>query len=234
MGMQYRVQKIISMAGICSRRKAEEMIIAGRVIVNGKAIPIGTTADPEKDTLVVDGKKLILPSKKYYAFHKPKGFLSAMVAHEGKHPISLFFPSRESLFPIGRLDYNAEGLMLVTNDGDFANRVMHPRYEVEKEYRVVLDKPYTKDAERRISSGIIIEGRKVDAVIQQKENKIVHITLHEGRKHIVKKIFAQFGFRVFRLIRIRIGNVLLENLLPGKYRSLTKQEVLSFGSGNHR
>ncbi len=227
-----RVQKLISLSGFCSRRKAEELIRKGRVTVNSAVISIGATADPEKDNICIDGRRITLPQKKYYAFYKPEGYLSSLVPHFGKKPISILFP-KEHLFPIGRLDFMTEGLMLLTNDGDFANKVMHPRYEVEKEYRVMLDKLYTKDAEKRISSGIIIEGRKVYAAIQQKENKIVHITLHEGRKHIVRKIFAQLGFRVFRLIRIRIGKVLLENLLPGKYRSLTKQEVLSFGIGNN-
>lgn len=231
--MLYRVQKIISMAGICSRRKAEELIETGRVTVNGKIIRIGSSADPEKDSIFVDNKRVFLQPKKYYAFYKPRGYLSSLQPHEGKKPMSRFFP-KERVFPIGRLDYNSEGLMLLTNDGNFANRVMHPRYEVEKEYRVMLDKPYTKEAQTRIASGINIEGKKVQVVVQQKEKKIVHIILHEGRKHIVKKIFALIGFRVFRLIRIRIGKVVLGDLLPGKYRLLTKQEVVSFGAGHNR
>lgn len=220
------------MAGICSRRKAEEMIEAGRVTVNGKIVRIGSSADPVKDIICVDNKQVFLQQKKYYAFYKPRGYLSSLQPYEGKRPMSIFFP-KERIFPIGRLDYNSEGLVLLTNDGDFANRVMHPRYEVEKEYRVLLDKPCTEEALQKIREGVVVEEKKVSAVAELKEKKCVHIILHEGRKHIVKKIFALLGFRVFRLIRVRIGKVIVKNLLPGKYRSLTKQEVISFGFGNN-
>lgn len=226
--MLHRVQKIISMSGFCSRRKAEDLIRDGRVAVNGRVISIGTSADPDKDLIAIDRKRIFLQKKIYYAFYKPKGFLSSLTSFEGKKPISDFFPRGERLFPIGRLDLNTEGLMILTNDGDFANKVMHPRYEVEKEYRVSLDKPYTQEADAMIKGGLEVEGRKVDAVILKKDSKIVHIILHEGRKHIVKKLFALLDFRVTRLIRIKVGRVELGNLLPGRYRPLLKQEIYSF------
>ncbi len=221
--MRMRLQKIISMSGFCSRRKAEDIIREGRVTVNGQRVSIGASAELEKDIICVDRKRITFSAKKYYAFSKPRGYLSSLVPHFGKKPISIFFPN-EYLFPVGRLDFITEGLMLLTNDGDFANKVMHPRYEVEKEYQVTVDKPLTQDVLEKITGGIVIEGRKVSAKVKPQTKTIIAIVLHEGRKHIVKKLFVSLGYRVLRLVRVRINGVLLRNLSPGKYRLLTTEE----------
>ncbi|MBI4441528.1 rRNA pseudouridine synthase [Candidatus Woesearchaeota archaeon] len=230
--MQYRVQKIISMAGVCSRRHAEDLIKQGHVTVNGKVISLGMSADPAKDTICVDRRRIFLAPKKYYAFYKPRGYITALQPHEGKKPVSQLFPRNERLFPIGRLDFMTEGLLLLTNDGDFANKVMHPRYEVEKEYRATLGKPLGPEAQEQIKLGVSVEGSVVRAGLTSVDKTVVQIVLHEGRKHIVKKLFAVLGYNVKTLCRVRVGAVTIGTLRPSQYRALTKHEIASFG-GQH-
>lgn len=214
--MQVRVQKLIAESGICSRRKAEELIKEKRVKVNGKTITIGDTAEA-KDKISVDNVVLEKEPKKYYKFYKPKGYITTM--GDEKKSIKELIKTRHRLFPVGRLDKDAEGLLIITNDGEFANKIMHPRYTTKKEYEVLLDSPLQNKIEK-----MKIEGRDVE-ISKMTTGKKVRITIHEGRKHIVKKVFQKLGKKVLKLKRIRINNTGLDNMKPGEMKQLTEKEI---------
>ena len=223
--MLERVQKILAAAGLGSRRKCEELISQGKVKMNGKTIKLGDKADYEKDIIEVDGKRIKPEEKVYYILNKPKGYVSTVKEKFGMKTIMDLVKVRERVFPVGRLDKDAEGLMLLTNDGELANKMMHPRYETQKEYFVLLDKPFGKEKENMLKRGIVIESRKVTPHKIAIQNKKVVLTIHEGRKHIVKRLFEKIGFKVKRLVRTRIATLKLGSLQPGKYRKLTQGEL---------
>lgn len=217
-----RVQKIMSNAGYCSRRKAEELISEGKVMVNSSKIKLGDKADTEKDKIFVSGKLLILEKKKYYAFYKPNHVLTTLHDPFGKPTIADYtraLPVR--VFPVGRLDFDAEGLLILTNDGDFANKMMHPRYETPKTYQAEL-RDRIRDAELSKLKGVIRldDGEvKIDSCKRLGEN-LIELTIHEGRHKIVKRIFKQLGFYVKRLKRTQVGEVKLERLHPGEIKEI--------------
>lgn len=219
--MEERVQKILAAAGIASRRKCEELIAQGRVKVNGKKIKLGDKADAELDVITLDGEILQPEKKVYYAFNKPTGYVTSL-NQKGKHVIMGLIEIPEKVFPVGRLDENSEGLLLLTNDGELANRIMHPRYRTYKTYQVTLDKRF-KDYDKL--NRIVLDGKKVNIKRYRKLPKGVEITLHEGKKHIVKRIFAKLGYKVQTLKRTQVANIELGNLKPGRYRPLTKKEL---------
>jgi len=228
--MLERVQKIISNAGYCSRRKAEDLIKAGRVKVNNKLITIGDKADISKDTITVEGKKLQRKRRLYLAFNKPKGYLTTLKDPSGKKTIFDLIKTKERLIPVGRLDYNTEGLILLTNDGDFANKIMHPRYEVKKLYFVTLHKPFNEEYVKKIKKGIRLEdGMTRPATVKaiSPDKKTVSIRLHEGRNRIVRRMFNHLGYNVRRLVRVKVGTIGLSDLAPGKTRPLSSAEVKS-------
>jgi pseudouridine synthase len=213
-----RVQKIMSNAGYCSRRKAEDLIAEGKVLVNSRRIKLGDKADPEKDTILVSGKPLVLEQKKYYLFYKPRNVLTTLHDPFGKPTIADYtshLPVR--VFPVGRLDYDAEGLLILTNDGDFANRLAHPRYETPKTYEAEL-RDRLRDADLKKLSGTVRldDGPvKIESCRKLSENYI-EITIHEGRHKIVKRIFKELGFYVKRLKRTQVGEYKLGRLKPGQ------------------
>lgn len=225
-----RLQKIIAAAGICSRRKAEELILQGRVLVNGRPARLGQKADPEKDEILIDGKPLRLQRKRYIALYKPRGYLTTLKDPFGRKTIiDLLKGIGERVFPVGRLDEDSEGLLLLTNDGEWANRIAHPRYEVEKEYIVFLNNPLSKEEEEKVRRGIDVDGRGVDVRRFRKIGKRKYlIVIHEGRKRIIRRMFQHIGKEVVRLIRIRIGHVRLSGLRPGQWRDLTPEEIKNF------
>ncbi len=224
--MLYRVQKIISNAGYCSRRKAEKLIEQGFVKVNNKKITLGDKAS-ENDKIMIHGKQLKIDKKVYLAFYKPRHVLTTLY-DPGQKPTIMKFLSKLSsrVFPVGRLDYDAEGLLLLTNDGDFANLVMHPRYETSKLYHVTLTSNIRKGnleplARRiRLKDGFV----KVDFYRLLKKN-IVEVRIHEGRNKVVKRIFKKLGFHVKRLKRVQVSYIKLGKLKPGRWRYLNKREV---------
>ncbi len=224
------MQKIIAAAGICSRRKAEELILQGRVLVNGKPARLGQKADPERDEILVDGKPLKIQKKRYIALYKPRGYLTTLHDPFGRKTIKELIENiEERVFPVGRLDEDSEGLLLLTNDGEWANRIAHPRYEVEKEYIVILSQPLEPEQERAVLKGVEIDGRKVDVRKFRKIGKKKYlIVIHEGRKRIIRRLFQQLGNEVVRLIRTRIGHIKLKGLRPGQWRELTEPEVDAF------
>ncbi len=220
--MKHRLQKILAQAGIASRRKCEDLIVQGRVEVNGKVASIGESADPDKDRISVDGKSVKLEKKVYLMLNKPKGFVTSVSEKHGMKTVMGLISVKEKVFPVGRLDKNSEGLLIFTNDGELANRLIHPRYGVEKEYEATLDRPFDKRLKR-----VNIDDCPVNVVNYRVKGNRVVLIIHEGRKHIVRRLFTKLGFSVVRLVRTRMSSLKLGNLPVGKFRNLTRDEVRS-------
>ncbi len=211
----------MAQAGVASRRKCEELIKKGLVKVNGKTAKLGDKAD-ENDNITVNGKLIKKEKMVYVILNKPKGILCSVGDKFGRKTVVDLIKCREKIFPVGRLDLDSEGLLILTNDGDFANEVMHPRYNVKKAYSVVLDRALSKGDLQRIRNGINVEGRKVNILaLNQNKNK-VELSIHEGRKHIIKKLFGLLGYKVTSLKRVSIGK-LSPNLSAGKYKFVSKE-----------
>jgi 23S rRNA pseudouridine2605 synthase len=228
-----RLQKVLSQAGVASRRAAEDLIRAGRVEVNGQIITtLGTRIDPSRDVVRVDGQRVPVDvSKVYLAFNKPRGVVSTMSDPQGRPCLGDFVRDRpERLYHVGRLDTDTEGLILLVNDGEFAHRMAHPSYEVPKTYVAEVPGPVPARVGRMLRAGIELEDgpARVDSfrVLQQVGRRaMVELVLHEGRKHIVRRMLAAVGHPVRRLVRTAIGPVKLGNLRPGATRPLTRQEL---------
>ena len=228
-----RLQKVLAEAGVGSRRHCEELIGAGRVEVDGETVRrFGARVDPDRQVIRVDGKRIpAKPGLVYLAFNKPAGVLTAMSDPRGRTTISDFLGDRsERLFHIGRLDYETEGLMLLTNDGELAHRLAHPSFEVAKTYLAEVTGPVPKDLGRRLTTGVELDDGVAAAdrfrVVDRSGNRVlVEITLHEGRKHIVRRLLEAVGHPVSRLVRTQVGPVSLGNLKPGTSRALTTAEV---------
>lgn len=227
-----RLQKILAASGVASRRKAEELIAAGRVTVNGRVAHLGDSALPGKDKITLDGQLLGSGEKKIYlALHKPRGFVTTLHDERGRKCVAqLVADVGERVYPVGRLDKDSEGLLLLTNDGDFANRVSHPKRHVAKTYRVTVRPSVTEDQLNQISTGIVIEGRRTAPakvrVLQEEPGRVVlEIVLYEGRNREIRKMCEALGLEVARLKRIAVGPVRLGMLPQGKYRELTKEEL---------
>ena len=220
----HRVQKLLSNYGYCSRRKAEKLIEQGRVKVNNKRITIGDKAT-EKDNLYVDNKLVDKESKIYIILNKPVGCVTAVRDRDYKTVMD-FVKVKERVFPIGRLDFNTSGLLLLTNDGDFANRVMHPRNEVKKTYQVKLTSTITDEQLKKAKEGIDLrDGTTCPARIKKYDRTFFDITIHEGKNQIIKRMFKKMGFRVKSLKRVAIGRLTLGKLKPGEYKELDKKEI---------
>ena len=217
-----RVQKILSNYGYCSRRDAEKLIEEGRVKVNGKTITIGDKAT-ENDEIKVDGKRVVSEKKVYILFNKPIGCVTA-VKDAYKKTVLDYIDIKERIFPIGRLDHNTSGLLLLTNDGDFANKVMHPSYEVKKTYKVELERKLHPQSQKELERGVIVMKRRTPPAKIKNKGKTYFITIHEGRNKIVKRMFKEVGHRVSKLERVQIGNLSLGSLKHGKWRYLKDKE----------
>ncbi len=221
-----RLQKVLAAAGVGSRRHCEELIGAGRVEVDGQVVRrFGARVDPEHQVIRVDGKRI--PSRQdvvYLAFNKPRGVLTAMSDDRGRKTIVDFLGMRaERLFHVGRLDYDTEGLMLLTNDGELAHRLAHPSYEVAKTYWAEVPGPVPRDLGRRLQAGVELEDGVAVAdkfrVLEQSGGRaMVEITLHEGRKHIVRRMLAEVGHPVSRLLRTTVGPIGLGGLRPRRHQ----------------
>jgi 23S rRNA pseudouridine2605 synthase len=228
-----RLQKVLAEAGVGSRRHCEELIGAGRVQVEGQTVRrFGARVDPENQIIRVDGKRIpAKPGLVYLAFNKPVKVLTAMSDDRGRKTVSDFLGDHsERLFHIGRLDYETEGLMLLTNDGELAHRLAHPSFEVAKTYLADVPGPVPKDVGRQLAAGVQLEDGVAVAdrfrVVEQTGSRaLVEITLHEGRKHIVRRMLAEVGHPVSRLVRTTVGPVRLGELRPGKTRDLTTTEI---------
>jgi len=225
-----RIQKIIANSGICSRREAEELIDSGLVIVNGRQVKLGDKADLEKDEISVNGAKLKPEKEKkvYLAINKPAGYITTAKDEYGRKKVLDLVLVPERVFPVGRLDSNASGLLFLTNDGDWANRVAHPKYNVEKEYFVKLDKELRDEHRKDIERGIKLTDGYIKGKIVRMKRKEINIVIHEGRNKIIKRIFGALGYNVEGLIRVRIGSIRLDDLKKGRYRFLKKFEIAEF------
>lgn len=229
--MKQRLQKIISDRGITSRRKAEELIKAGLVTVNGSVTELGSTADPESDDIWVAGKRIPAESPKVYIMlNKPRGFVTTLSDEKGrKNAASLVADCGTRVYPIGRLDMDSEGLLLFTNDGSYANSLMHPREEVDKTYSVLVEH-YSESALIKLREPIVLDGYhirppKVKLIQAKLDKATLEITIHEGRNRQIRRMCAAAGMNVLRLKRIREGNLSLDDLPTGKWRYLSDQEV---------
>ena len=232
MAEKSRLQKILASCGVASRRKAEEMILQGRIAVNGRTAKLGDSALPGKDLITLDGEKISLPeSKCYLALHKPRGFVTTMKDEQGRRCVAMLVEDiGERVYPVGRLDKDSEGLLLMTNDGEFANMVAHPKRHIAKTYRVTVRPSVNEEQLARIAVGIEIDGKMTAPakvrVLEQKPGRVVlEIILYEGRNREIRKMCEALGLEVARLKRIAIGPVRLGMLPQGKYRELTKEEI---------
>lgn len=222
-----RLQKIIARAGICSRREAENLILAGRVTVDGKIITeLGYKADLNQK-IRVDGKLLSFDTKKIYIMlNKPRGYVSTAHDERGRKTILDLIDVSERVYPVGRLDLNSEGLILLTNDGELTNALIHPRFEVEKTYRAKISGDITEEKLDLLRAGIELDdGLTSPAEIFLLGKDLVEITIHEGRNRQVRRMFAAIGCDVKRLRRIKFANLTLDGLKVGKFRELTAEEV---------
>lgn len=235
--MEQRLQKLIATAGIASRRHAEELIVAGRVTVNGEVIKeLGSKADPDRDHIKVNGK-LINPQLKardkvYVLLNKPKGYLSSVSDPESRPLVTeLLPPSLGRLYPVGRLDFNTEGLLLLTNDGDFTNYVTAARNRVEKVYEVKVKGVPSDAAIQRLRRGVTLDDgtrtapAQITKLNETKTNAWFEVLLHQGRNQQVRRMFELIGHSVLKLRRVRIGFLTDENLKPGYWRFLSPAEV---------
>jgi 23S rRNA pseudouridine2605 synthase len=228
-----RLQRILARAGYGSRRSCEELIVEGRVTLNGTVATLGDRADPVEDEVRVDGLDVNLdPNVKYYVLHKPLGVVTTMRDPQGRPDIRAFLPEGPRIFPVGRLDRDTEGLLLLTNDGDLANALTHPRFAVEKEYLAEVEGVPTPKHVGQLRRGVELE----DGLARAKSARMagrsgdrgaVRLVMTEGRKREVRRLLAAVGLPVTRLVRVRVGEVRLGGLAPGERRELTLDEVVA-------
>ena len=228
-----RLQKVIASFGYTSRRKAEDLIKHGKVLVNGKVITELGTKVLANDIISIDGVIINKDVKhEYYLLNKPRQVISSVTDKEGRITVTDLINTDARIYPVGRLDYDTTGLIILTNDGDFANMLMHPSYEVEKTYVAKLNKILDKDDINKLKKGIVIDNRKVEIKrfkVRKKDNEkntsIIELTIVEGRNHIVKRIFESMHIDVMKLSRVGYAFLTLDGLKSGEYRQLSIKEI---------
>jgi len=236
--MPVRLQKVLSQAGVASRRASEKLIREGRVEVNGQRVTeMGVQVDPERDVIAVDGRRVhVADARRYIMLYKPRGCLSVLEDDRGRRAVRDLVPDAQGLYPVGRLDYNSEGLLLLTDDGELTQRLTHPRYEHEKEYLVLVRGEPSVEILRALRSGIELEdGRTGPARVGRLEQTPwghapegqvwLRFVLREGRKRQIRRMCDAAGLEVRRLVRVRIESIGLGDLEVGKHRTLTDGEV---------
>jgi len=226
-----RLNKFLSHSGVASRRNADEIITQGRVAINGTVVTeLGTRIDPDKDTITVDGEAVRLPSKyTYVLLNKPKDTITTVKDERGRKTVIDIVPLRGRFYPVGRLDRNSTGVLIITNDGELAHRLMHPRFEVEKAYFVRLDKPLDENDRKKLLRGIKIDRKAVKAeeitLIEKSKRTEVGVVLHEGRNRQIRKMFEALEYDVKALDRVAYASLTCEGMKRGDWRHLTKNEV---------
>jgi pseudouridine synthase len=226
-----RLQVTLARAGYGSRRSAEGLIAQGRVTVDGRLAELGDRADPSRASIAVDGVPIPAnPELRYFAFNKPRGVTSTLADRHASRSLAEFIPAGPRVFPVGRLDRDSEGLLLLTNDGELANRLQHPRYGVEKEYLVEVDGAFSKSAVGKLQRGVrlddgVAQAIRVEPVQQASTRSALTVVMAEGRKREVRRMLEAVGHPVRRLIRVRQGPVHLGRLAPGTTRALTAEEI---------
>jgi 23S rRNA pseudouridine2605 synthase len=233
--MEQRLQKIIAEMGVSSRRKAEEFILEGRVTVNGQTAVIGMKADPVKDHIKLDGKLLFRPEKKvYYIFNKPRGVVTSMSDPEGRPTVHDFVKGiTQRVFPVGRLDYDSEGMLLLTNDGDFTHAVLHPSKKIPKTYLVKIKGNLEDENMEKLRKGIRLERSvtapaKVKRLRKTESNSWIEMVIYEGKKRQIRRMLERVGHPVIRLMRIKINGIEMGPLKPGSSRQISSEEMRVF------
>ncbi|WP_058303802.1 pseudouridine synthase [Gorillibacterium timonense] len=229
-----RLQKVLAQAGIASRRKCEEIISSGRVQVNGTVVKeLGVKVDPKADVILVDGKPIKNEQTLYLLLHKPKGVITSAKDTKGRKVVSDYLPGiKERVYPVGRLDYDTEGLLILTNDGEFAYLMTHPRHHVPRTYRATVEGTPHGSVLEKLAKGIKLEdGMTAPAIVDyhdvnpEKKETVISITIFEGRNRQVRRMFEAVHYPVIRLKRVQFGPLHLGTLARGKFRHLTPQEV---------
>jgi 23S rRNA pseudouridine2605 synthase len=244
-----RLQKVIARAGVVSRRAAEQLVADGRVTVNGRRAVLGDAADPARDRIEIDGRPLERAAPPIHlAVHKPRGFLSSARDERGRRSVlALVDTGGERLWPAGRLDVESEGLMLLTNDGEWANRVLHPRYGTEREYAALVSPPPTRQQLDRLRAGVVLEDGPARVLTARhappppevarergEAGAWIRVRIGEGRKREVRRLFEAVGTRVERLVRTRLGPLTLAGLREGEWRRLRPREVAELSGARRR
>ncbi len=234
-----RLQKVLSQCSIASRRKSEELIKRGAVKVNGRVAVLGDKVNPAKDKITVHNKKLVYsakPKHRYIMLNKPRGYVTTMSDERGRRCVAdLVADAGDRLYPVGRLDRDSEGMLILTNDGDFANTVMHPKKDIYKVYRVTVRPSVDEEQVAAIEGGIVIDGKKtapaqVRVITRQEGRVVLEIVLHEGRNREIRKMCEKLGLEVARLKRVAIGQVKMGMLKQGDWRDLTDEEIKKLSS----
>lgn len=228
-----RINKFIAHAGVASRRKAEELIKQGLVTVNGQVVKELATTIKSGDVVEVEGTPIYNEEKVYYLLNKPRGVISSVSDDKGRKTVIDLLPMvKERIYPVGRLDWDTTGLLILTNDGDFTDKMIHPRNEIDKVYVARVKGIATKENLRPLTKGVVIDGKKtkparytIIKVDKEKDRSVVELVIHEGRNHQVKKMFESVGLLVDKLSRTQFGTLDLTGLRPGEYRRLNKKEI---------
>lgn len=230
--MQVRLNRFLSESGVASRRKSEEYIKGGRVAVNGKLVyDLATSIDEENDIVKVDGERVRPEKKVYFLLNKPKGFITTTEDEKGRKTVVDLIKTKAKIFPVGRLDYDTTGVLLLTNDGDFANFLMHPSNKIPREYKVTLDNPIEDEHRFKLTKGITLEGRKgkfekIFYAHKDHKDKLVATTV-EGRNHFVKRMFGALGYNVKKLERLSYAGFTTKGMPIGAYRKISDGEIKS-------
>ena len=227
-----RLQKVIANSGYCSRRKAEELINLGKVKVNGEVVNTLGVKVSYSDTITVNGITLKKEAKEYVLLYKPRGVVSSVHDDKGRKTVTDIVDSPNRLYPVGRLDYDTSGLILLTNDGELTNLLIHPSHEVEKVYVVKIDAVVDPSLVKSLEKGVMIDGKKtgkarvkIKKIDKKKKSSLIELTIYEGRNHQVKKMFEAIGYKVSKLKRETFAGLTLDGLKSGEYRHLNIKEV---------
>ena len=226
--MNERLQKILSSGGVCSRRTAEDYLRQGRVAVNGRIAALGDKADPDADTITLDGRPVAAPSRRtYLMLNKPRGYVTTLSDERGRKTVAeLVEDCGARVWPVGRLDLDSEGLLLFTDDGALTDRLIHPRHEVEKEYLVWVTGEVTPETLKQLAAPMTLDGQPLrPARVALRGERALSVTIHEGKNRQVRRMCAAVGLKVTRLKRIREGTLRLGRLPVGCWRALTEEEV---------
>ncbi|MBM4167049.1 MAG: rRNA pseudouridine synthase [Ignavibacteria bacterium] len=226
-----RLNKFLSLAGITSRRNADELISSGKITVNkSRVTELGTKINPETDKVFYNGKQVVFLDKPIYiVFNKPKDCITTLDDEKGRTAIMDYVNVKQRVFPIGRLDRNTTGVLLLTNDGELANALMHPKHEIKKTYQVEIDKPLTMEDEKKLRQGIKLEDGMTSKsevyILPKGKRKIIGISIHEGKNRQVRRMFESFGYEIEKLERVAYDFITCEGLKRGEWRYITEKEI---------